>query len=111
MTGATLAAITALWICTALAAITRDASAAVADQSDQGPPQGSLQEIVVTATKRAERLQDVPAAVSAITGEALQEMSADSFTDYARTVPGLTFTDYGAGRQHPTIRGSTLAVP
>jgi outer membrane receptor protein involved in Fe transport len=32
-------------------------------------------------------------------------MGAESFTDYARAIPGLTFQDSGAGRQTPTIRG------
>jgi outer membrane receptor protein involved in Fe transport len=67
--------------------------------------EGGLQEVIVTAQKRSERLQDVPIAVSALTGDMLEEMGAQSFTDYARTVPGLRFTDYGAGRQTPSIRG------
>src|SRR5262249_33096228 len=66
---------------------------------------GGLQEIIVTATKREERLQDVPAAISAVTGATLESMGAESFTDYARSIPGLTFQDAGAGRQIPTIRG------
>ena len=76
----------------------------------QQPDQGALQEVVVTATKRAQALQDVPLAVSAITGAQLQAMGADSFTDYARTVPGLTFTDLGAGRQVPAIRGMNVTA-
>lgn len=64
-----------------------------------------LAEIVVTAQKRSERLQDVPSAVSALTGATLEAMGAESFTDYARSIPGLTFQDQGAGRQLPTLRG------
>jgi outer membrane receptor protein involved in Fe transport len=64
-----------------------------------------MQEVVVTAEKREEKLQDVPASVSALTGTTLEAMGAESFTDYARTVPGLTFQDFGAGRQNPTLRG------
>ena len=59
----------------------------------------------MTAEKRAERLQDVPASVSALSGDTLQAMGAQSFTDYARSIPGLTFTDSGGGRQTPAIRG------
>src|SRR5207245_682905 len=58
-----------------------------------------------TAQKRSEPLQDVPAAVSALTGATLQAMGAESFTDYARSIPGLTFQDLGAGRQVPILRG------
>jgi iron complex outermembrane receptor protein len=72
-----------------------------------GPDQNSsaLEEIVVTAEKREERLQNVPQAISAVTGTTLEAMGAQSFTDYARSIPGLTFQDAGAGRQIPTIRG------
>jgi outer membrane receptor protein involved in Fe transport len=64
-----------------------------------------LEEILVTAAKRTERLQDVPASVSALSGATLQDMGATDFTDYARSIPGLTFTDAGAGRQTLAIRG------
>jgi outer membrane receptor protein involved in Fe transport len=67
--------------------------------------QVQLEEVIVTAEKRSERLQEVPAAVSALSGDTLQAMGAQQFTDYARSIPGLTFTDAGAGRQAPSIRG------
>jgi iron complex outermembrane recepter protein len=80
--------------------------ASTASQSDVG----ALAEIVVTAQKRAEPLQAVPEAVSALTGSALEAMGADSFTDYARTIPGLTFTDLGAGRQKTSLRGLNSTI-
>lgn len=64
-----------------------------------------LQEIVVTASKREESLQSVPAAVSALTGAGLEGLGATDLTGYARTVPGLTFWDMGTGRQQVSIRG------
>lgn len=64
-----------------------------------------LQEIVVTAQKRSESLQSVPEAISAITGENLEALGAKDLTTYARTVPGLTFTDLGTGRQIVALRG------
>lgn len=75
-----------------------------APQAQKKAGADELPEIMVTAEKRAERLQDVPAAVSALSGETLQDMGAREFTDYARSIPGLTFTDSGAGRQTPAIR-------
>jgi iron complex outermembrane receptor protein len=65
----------------------------------------ALQEVVVTARKVEEPLQDVPASVSALTGATLEAMGADSFNDYARSIPGLYFQDSGVGRQTITIRG------
>ena len=56
------------------------------------PPRASdqeLAEIIVTATKRQERIQDIPVSVTAFTGKQLSEMGADNFVDYAREVPSL----------------------
>jgi outer membrane receptor protein involved in Fe transport len=64
-----------------------------------------LATVIVMAEKRSESLQDVPAALSALTGAALEAMGAESLTDYARSIPGLTFKDAGAGRQSLTLRG------
>jgi hypothetical protein len=41
-----------------------------------------FEEITVTATKREESLQDVPIAVTALTGEALEELGITNFSDY-----------------------------
>jgi iron complex outermembrane recepter protein len=48
-------------------------------------------EIIVTAQKRSERLQDVPVAVSVVTGDALAKLSVNNIEDSARLVPTLTF--------------------
>src|SRR5580658_3494674 len=49
----------------------------------------SLEEVVVTATKREVALQKLPEAVTAITSEQLDQLNAQTFEDYFRTVPGL----------------------
>jgi iron complex outermembrane recepter protein len=54
--------------------------------ADDGPV-----EIVVTAQKRTERLQDVPVAVSVVTGDTLAKLSTNNIEDSARLVPTLTF--------------------
>lgn len=48
-------------------------------------------EIVVTAQKRTERLQDVPVAVSVLSGDTLVKLSTNNIEDSARLVPTLTF--------------------
>ena len=50
----------------------------------------ALEEIVVTATKRAQPLQDVGVSVTAISTQALRDFSIQNFRDYATLVPGLT---------------------
>lgn len=59
-------------------------------QSDQGQ-QGNdqLQEIVVTAQKREERLQDVPISVSVLAGPALDASTGESLFDELNRVPGV----------------------
>ncbi len=50
-----------------------------------------LEEIIVTATKRAESAQSVPLSVSSISGDELRERGLTEFFDYAVTVPNLSF--------------------
>src|SRR5580704_1983237 len=61
------------------------------------PGQGSqssvqLEEIVVTANKRSEAIQDVPASVVALTSETLERLNVRSFDDLVDVVPGVTIT-------------------
>ena len=51
---------------------------------------GVLEEVIVTATKRAESLQDVPVTVNAISADTLQEAGVVDLTDVAALVPSLT---------------------
>lgn len=64
-----------------------------------------VEEIVVTATKRQERLIDVPQSVTVLSGDALTKAGALQFRDYADTVPGLSFQTEGAGTGQITLRG------
>ncbi len=51
----------------------------------------SLDEVVVTATRRSERLQDVPLAVSAVSGDQLSKTGGKGVTDLQYTVSGVQF--------------------
>lgn len=65
-----------------------------------------IEEIVVTSRKLgAERLQDIPAAISALDRKALEEAMVVDFEDFARQVPGLTFLDTSPGERRYVIRG------
>ena len=52
-----------------------------------------LEEVIVTAQKRAESLQDVPISMTAIAGEKIQEASIQSMTDLGAYVPNLSITE------------------
>jgi iron complex outermembrane recepter protein len=61
--------------------------------------QFALEEIVVTAQKRAQSLQDVPVAVSAIAGSKLEESGINRMQDLSAYVPGLTVAQSPLGNQ------------
>ncbi len=56
----------------------------------------TLEEVMVTATRRAQSTTDVPYNISATTGEQLERAGITDFTKLARSVPGLVFTESGA---------------
>src|SRR5580698_9372644 len=68
-------------------------------------PGNSLDEIVVTAQRRAERLQDVPAAITALSGDTLNQMRLQGNADLAAYVPSLSFDVLGPGETTLAIRG------
>jgi iron complex outermembrane receptor protein len=68
----------------------------------------ALEEVIVTAQKRSERLQDVPVPVTAISAEALVASNELRLADYYPSVPGLLVAPAGAGAQQIlSIRGIT----
>ena len=70
----------------------------------------SLTEVVVTAQKREERLQDVPIPVSVLGAAALVDTNQLRIEDYANQVPGLNISPNGtAGTQILSIRGITTS--
>ena len=57
-----------------------------------------LEEIIVTAQKRSENLQDVPISIQALGNEALQELNIKNFKDYVQMLPTVTMEpNLGAG--------------
>ena len=57
--------------------------------------QAQLEEVVVTAQKRAESMQDVPIALAAFTAESMQDMGITSSQDLQVAVPALVFPSLG----------------
>jgi iron complex outermembrane recepter protein len=66
-------------------------------RSQQAPAAGDrLEEIVVTAQRRTEKLQDVPISMSVVSGATLENLGAKSFDDYSGAIPNLAVSS-GAG--------------
>lgn len=96
ITAATTAILGALAALLGLAA----APAAVAQQvaaSNPEPASAGLQEIVVSAERRDEKLQTTPIAITALSGEALQSRNLANITDVGAYVPNAVIQPLGAG--------------
>ncbi len=63
------------------------------------------EEIVVTATKRVENLQDVPIAITAFGTKTLEDNQVQSFDDYAKMIPSLSQQNLGPGAANVYFRG------
>ena len=74
--------------------------------SDKSPTAAvSLGEIIVTAEKRSERLQDVPMSITAATGTQLKSLGVTSTDDLAKVVPGFSAQKSAYGLPVYFIRG------
>lgn len=77
----------------------------VAEAQTSAPEKSNLEEIVVTAQKRAENVQDAPLAISAVTGATLAKDRVTSITDLAQTMTGISFTANSPQANEINIRG------
>ena len=96
-TGATLLCGTILATC--------PAAFAQAAADDAGS--NEIAEIIVTATKRSESLQNVPISIQALGGETLDQHQVSNFDDYARLLPSVSYQSFGPGQSQLYFRGIT----
>ena len=75
--------------------------------AQEATPPGGLEEIVVTATRREQNLQDVPMAVQAFSGESLQVQGIENVENLKAVVPNLVVAGNlgGSDTAQFTIRG------
>lgn len=66
-----------------------------------------VQEVIVTATKRSENIQNVPAAITALNSQSLAKAGFIRLEDYVAQVPGLSISSPGPGSMQIAIRGIT----
>ena len=97
--GTALAALSA----PAFAQSTQEDVAQAANQPEDA--QGAGDEIIVTATKRASRVQDVPFSINAQTEKDIQRANATTVEDLSRNVAGLTVQNLGPGQSQVSVRG------
>ena len=66
---------------------------------------GLIEEILVTATKRASTIKDVPFSINAQTQEDIQRSGATNLEELSRNIAGLTVQNLGPGQSQVAIRG------
>ncbi|MBV9914652.1 MAG: TonB-dependent receptor, partial [Sinobacteraceae bacterium] len=67
-----------------------------------------LQEVVVTAQRRSESIQNVPITIQALTGDSLAQMSVTTFDDVIKLLPNVTFSANGPGQGNIYMRGLSV---
>jgi iron complex outermembrane receptor protein len=84
-------------------AIAFTSSSVVAQEEEAGAK--VLEEVIVTALKREQSLMETPIAVSAFTGDWLEEIGASDLADFLQSAPGTSIVDSSNGDQSISIRG------
>ena len=62
-----------------------------------------IEEVVVTASRRAENVQDIPINITAVSGDQLKALRLHNISDIAHYVPGLTVVDRGPRNNSPDM--------
>ncbi|HWZ62554.1 MAG TPA: TonB-dependent receptor [Steroidobacteraceae bacterium] len=94
-----------------VAALATTQGASADEQAQSSTPATSaqtLQEVVVTAQKRTERLHDVPMGVTAITTDQMDKLRLTDFQDLQALVPGLSVQESQPGVSRITLRGENV---
>ena len=90
-----------------LATLACTCSAAAMAQSTAQPEPATDNEVVVTAQKREQRIEDVPVTVTALTGRRLADIGVSELDEVAAFVPGLQVQEQSANNPGFVIRGIT----
>jgi iron complex outermembrane receptor protein len=80
-----------------------------ADQADTSTAAstsaGQITEVVVTAQRRSENIQDVPITMQALTAETLKQLNVTTFDDYMKYLPNVSQASWGPGQSLIFMRG------
>jgi len=79
------------------------------ETNDEAETGRVIETIQVTATKRTESIQAVPVTVSALSGDALENLGVDNFQDYVEFLPNVVFQGTGPGQNEIYIRGAATS--
>lgn len=99
-----------LWLATALACVGGVTTVhAQTESQTRSSNMRDLEEVVVTAQRRQELLQNVPISISAVTGVELDRSTLQGVTETLNRIPGIAATSPAVGNQQVVVRGVTAA--
>lgn len=91
--------------CCLAAGLAALAAGAVQAQDTAAEPADDLEQIVVTAQKRAQTLLEIPQSVTVLGGDLLDRQQANNFKEYLSLIPGLSLEGNTPGVSRITLRG------
>ncbi len=102
-------------VSSAVAAVlgTHAAAVVAATPAATGPGEADtngLAEIIVTAQRREENIQDVPITIQALTSETLSQLNVDTFDQFIKYLPNVTQATYGPGQGEVYMRGLSVGA-
>ena len=68
----------------------------------------SIEEIIVTAQRRTENLQDVPITIQVLTSDTLSKLNVSTFDDFVKYLPNVTQSGLGPGQSNIYMRGLSV---
>jgi iron complex outermembrane receptor protein len=86
------------------------AQAQTAAQTQTAASSGGLEEVIVTAQRRSESLQDVPLAIQAMTGETLEQLNVSTVEEFIKFLPSVTTATLGPGQSNIYMRGLSVGT-
>jgi len=85
---------------TSVAVTAQEQTAATTETTSEG-----ITEVIVTAQRRSEKMQDVPISMQALTAQTLQQLNVQTFDDYLKYLPNVTSASNGPGQNEVFMRG------
>jgi iron complex outermembrane receptor protein len=106
--------VSTVWLAMSLvlgqAALAQQPPAGAPEQLSAGAPDQSLQEVVVTATRRAETVQQVPFSISAVTSENIMQQGLKTANDLDELVAGLYISPVNGGGTAGSVAQTSVAI-
>lgn len=91
-------------------ATARASGAYAADAEEPAASDEGIQDVIVTAQRRSESIQNVPITIQAITSESIKQLNVQTFDDYVKFLPNVTGQGLGPGQNNIYMRGLSTGV-